>query len=128
MHTAKIFIWVLGALLAIWIFSFLINQYLFLYYDIQDNFRGVVAMRDTDINDRCGEEWKNNSTRYVHYKFDEDDEIVYLCPITWWPIQQTVAAETVTPAFLKTLRPDRLQKIIAAYPPESTPPLSATAP
>lgn len=108
-------IWTVIGFVAAWVFAMSISRNSFLHYDVDASVVGVVNISKTDIGDQCGTDAQASDEK-VDYKLDEKNKIVYLCPQTWWPIQDTVIAATITDAFKNSLSPAQQAKVIAAYP------------
>lgn len=108
-------IWMLVGLVTLWFLGTLTSRYFFYYTNINQTFQGNIAIQDTDIGTECGlDALKNNET--VDYKLSSSNQIIYLCPSKWWPIEKRVTAKTITDHFRKSLPPNQSDLINKYYP------------
>ena len=121
-NNLKLVIWTLAAMIALWFIALTINRNIFSHSDIDRSILGVITINKTDVGNQCGDEYVN-SNELIEYKMNNNSQIVYLCPQGYWPIQKTVIAESLTPAFRASINPllrDKLDKYYPAAAPQTT--------
>jgi hypothetical protein len=111
-------------LVILWFIAMTVDTHIFLDTDIDTVVFGTVPMNRTDIGDRCGQEYVNDTT-LVDYKMNSSGAMVYLCPLGLSPIRTKVTANSIPDAFRRTLTPPQQIKVLSYYP---VAPAAAAAP
>ena len=112
------------AIVIAWFLTLGINRTLFNNTDINIMLQGEIKIADTDIGNQCGVTVNPNTL--VSYKLNEQGRIIYLCPLSLWPIQREVTAMIATPALRKTLNARQLTLLDTTYPEPGLPPTQPT--
>ena len=111
----KLIIWTLAGLVAAWFITMAVSRNIFLHTDVDRSLTGVVSIAKTDIGTQCGEEYVN-SNALIEYKLNSSNQIVYLCPQGWSPIQKTVMAGNLGDDFRAQINPLQRNKLNKYYP------------